>query len=72
MLPGGGLLFEVGSVRGAVRARPVRLHAGTRGADLVGGHEDTVMFHGQSRPAQREADPLFQACMTDRRYKRAE
>lgn len=44
----------------------------SRVSDLVGGHEDTVMFHGQNRLAQREANRLFEACMIARGYKRVE
>jgi len=44
----------------------------SRVGDPVGGHEDTAMLGGQKRLARREANRLFEACMTARGYKRAE
>jgi len=43
----------------------------SRVRDLVGGEEETTL-HGDNRLARREADRLFEACMTARGYKRVE
>lgn len=39
--------------------------------DLIGGQQDAVMFHGQNKLAQREANRLFEACMSARGYRKS-
>ena len=43
----------------------------SRVGDLVGGQQDAVMFHGQNKLAQREANRLFEACMGARGYRKS-